>query len=127
MPQRERFVPFIDDRGTLLPIEFDDVPFAVRRVFTVTAPGHFAERGNHANAMQALMVLVSGSCDVRLEPLPGEADTLHELREPGDRVHISVGSYIRYELLSGDTTVLVLCDRPYVGSRLASPDSGDAD
>ncbi|MDO9590535.1 MAG: WxcM-like domain-containing protein [Microcella sp.] len=121
MAEPERFEPYVDERGTLVPIEFDDVPFTVRRVFTVTAPGHAALRGDHANAMRAIMVLVSGSCDVRLGSSPDDVVSAHELREPGDTVHIAAGSFIRYELLTGDTTVLVLCDRAYVGSRAPTP------
>lgn len=117
MTDADRFSPFIDMRGTLVPIEFDDVPFTVRRVFTVTAPGHPAERGDHVNAMQAVMVLVRGTCDVHLTMSPEGSSVAHELREPGDSVHIAAGSFIRYRLLSGDSTVLVLCDRPYPETR----------
>lgn len=114
-PSRDRLPHFLtaveEDRGTLLAIDLAACPFAVRRVFTVSAPGAPVRRGGHSAECREYIVLVRGACAVHL----GEhAPTSHHLTEPGDGCLVEAGTYVRYELETPDATVLVLADKPYI-------------
>lgn len=58
-----------DNRGTLLPIEYDkDIPFDIKRVFFVyNTNGNFG-RGGHANKYtKFVLIALSGSVDVNVK------------------------------------------------------------
>jgi len=105
---------FTDDRGTLIAAELRDVPFAVSRVFTVRGPKGGAVRGNHAVHGAQLMVLVSGEVTVQNGEDADHLDSTVTLREPGQQILLAHGTYIRYTLPDESTSVLVLCERPFV-------------
>lgn len=100
-----------DPRGTLMAIELADVPFAVSRIFTVSAPGQPARRGEHPAECNEHMVLVSGRVRVALGAIDPVATTLER---PGQSLAIPGGTYIVYDLETADTVVLVLADQPWV-------------
>lgn len=104
---------FSDERGTLIATELADVPFDVARVFVVRGPQGGADRGDHTVTGAQLIVLLSGVVEVH-----SGADAEHltddiTLSEPGARVLLSDGSYIRYTLQDEDASILVLCERPF--------------
>lgn len=105
---------FTDERGTLIAAELADVPFDVARVFVVRGPEDGAERGNHTVNGAQLMVLLSG----RIEVFTGtDAEHLREpviLDEPGVRILLPDGAYIRYTMPDAVASILVLCERPFV-------------
>jgi hypothetical protein len=105
---------FADERGTLIAAELADVPFDVARVFVVQAPEDGAERGNHTVNGAQLMVLLRGRIDV----FTGiDAEHLGEpviLDQPGARILLPDGIYIRYTMPDDDASILVLCERPFV-------------
>lgn len=103
----EPFPTFVDPRGLLLPVELGDVPFPVARVFVVVGPPDGATRGGHVVSCQELVVLVSGSADVRYD------GATNALTEAGASVLLAPGSVVEYDLAPGGSTVLVLADRAF--------------
>ena len=100
---------YVDARGLLLPVELGDVPFPVARVFVVVGPPEGATRGGHVVSCQELVVLVSGSAQVRYRGVATD------LPEPGSSVLVVPGDVIEYDLAPGGSTVLVLADQAYEG------------
>jgi hypothetical protein len=105
------FPVYDDERGRLLPVELDHVPFPVRRVFVVQAPEGGAHRGDHEADCQELIVLVAGIAVVHVSR-PSEASTPFHLGEPGSSAAVEAGSHVRYQLDEG-ATILVLASEPY--------------
>jgi WxcM-like, C-terminal len=105
---------YSDERGTLIVTELDDVPFSVRRIFTVRGPRGGAVRGNHAVAGAQLLVLLSGSAIIQNGSDAHRLGDGIELTEPGSRILLTHGSYVRYVLPSEESTILVLCELPFV-------------
>ncbi len=109
--------PFFGDaRGTLVPIELDDVPFEVRRIFTVAGVAGGSVRGNHRSGCRELIVLVAGR--VRLE-IGTDPDVLTPatLVTPGQTVDVPAGSFVRYALRDEQSVILVLADAAYEPDR----------
>ena len=56
-----------DDDGTLVPIEFSDLPFKVKRIFYVCDVPKGEERGNHAHfETRQLLICLQGSILVKI-------------------------------------------------------------
>jgi len=56
-----------DDEGTLVPIEFSDLPFEPKRIFYVCDVPKGEERGNHAHfETQQLLMCLQGSILVKI-------------------------------------------------------------
>jgi hypothetical protein len=105
---------YADARGSLIATELADVPFDVARVFVVTGPVGGAERGNHTVNGAQLIVLLGGSIEVFTGTDAEHLGTPVILREPGARILLSDGVYIRYRLPGDEASILVLCERPFV-------------
>lgn len=105
-----------DVRGRLLPVELDEAPFPVRRVFTVQAPPGGSTRGDHTTTCLEMIVLLSGSLRLEVGPSP-DLTAMFELDRPGSAVAVGEGDYVRYTLESFDSAILVLASEPYDGGR----------
>jgi hypothetical protein len=101
------FEAYADDRGLLLPIELDGLPFAPRRVFVVAGPPAGSTRGGHEVSCRELVVLVSGRAEVRIDGRTAVLD------EAGATVLIEPGETMSYDLAPGGSTIVVLADRPF--------------
>ena len=104
-----------DPRGTLVAAELDGVPFAARRVFTVTGVPGGAVRGDHATPCQEFIVLVAGSVTVEVG-VDGSGIELGEpitLDRPGASLHLAAGRFVRYRLADETSTILVFAESPY--------------
>jgi uncharacterized RmlC-like cupin family protein len=101
------FPAFVDPRGLLLPVEFEDLPFEPARLFVVVGPAEGATRGGHEVSCHEVVVLVSGTAEVRYD-----ASTT-TLARPGDWLELPPGGVVEYDLAPGGSTVVVLADRPY--------------
>ena len=100
---------FRDDRGTLVAIEFSEVPFDVRRIFSVVGPVGGSTRGAHSVDCNELIILTGGSARVRLGV--GAADIV--LDTPGQTLAILPGTYLEYDLIDEHSSIMVLADRPH--------------
>lgn len=103
--------PFCDDRGTLLPIEFDSLPFLPVRIFTVTNVPINMVRGNHSHfkTIQYLLCL-KGRIEVILHNGHNETKTVIE-----ENQGILVPNLIwdSQKFLSDNATLIVLCSTQY--------------
>ena len=120
MAERMAVPMFLDARGTLVTIEFDDVPFTVRRMFAVTGPEHGATRGNHRLNCAELIVLLSGSVTIRLGR---DADSLDQkilLEMPGAALLVAEGAFLQYHLPDAGSSIVVLAERSYAEAEPAS-------
>lgn len=102
---------FTDERGTLLPIELDDVGFDVRRVFIVTGTSPATTRGEHLTDCRELIVLVQGEVEVTTRALG--VDRRIVLDRPGAVLEVAPETFIRYGLRDETSTILVLADQPF--------------
>ena len=102
-----------DGRGELLAVELKELPFAPRRVFVASAPPEGATRGDHTIPCAQMMVLLHGRVDVELGPDPAHLSAPITLEDPGARLDLPVGQYIRYRLHGPDSQVLVLAAESY--------------
>ena len=102
---------FTDERGTLLPIELDEVGFDVRRVFTVTGSSPGSTRGEHLTDCRELVVLVQGEVEVTTRSLG--VDRRVTLDRPGATLEVVPETFIRYRLRDDSSTILVLADQPF--------------
>jgi hypothetical protein len=107
----DAFEAFVDERGTLVPIELDRTAFPPRRVFVVAAPLAGATRGGHEVTCREQLVLVAGRVQVRID------DRTEVLEHPGASVLIEPGQTMSYDLAPGGSTVVVLADEPWTGPR----------
>lgn len=103
---------FDDERGRLVPVEFDGLPFEPRRVFSVTAPPLGATRGDHVVSCRELLVLLHGTVEVLVTPAGGGTAACHRFTVPGSVHLLEVGEWVVYHLSEG-AGILVLADAEY--------------
>jgi dTDP-4-dehydrorhamnose 3,5-epimerase-like enzyme len=102
----------VDQRGTLIPFEFSELPFAPRRVFVVrdVPPGTVRGRHRHRRG-QHLLVCLSGKIDVLLR-YQGEVHSVCLMPgEGGLMTDVDVWAQQTYVL--PDSVLLVLASTPY--------------
>jgi WxcM-like, C-terminal len=100
-----------DDRGRLLAVEFNELPFVPRRAFVVVAPDHPVIRGGHDAACREVIVVVTGTASIHVRDGSGASHD-HRLAA-GDRLLVDSDAWLSYELHDPSTTLLVLADAPY--------------
>lgn len=89
----------------------EQVPFAVRRVFTVHANGP-TERGGHAHRRCGqVMVCLTGACDVTADD--GARQETIELRRPQDVLYVPPSIWAAQSYVEPGTILMVLCDQDY--------------
>jgi UDP-2-acetamido-3-amino-2,3-dideoxy-glucuronate N-acetyltransferase len=63
----DKLVSYIDDRGSLLPIEFKNLPFTPQRIFFVTNVPVDTVRGGHAHYItKQFLICIKGQIEVTL-------------------------------------------------------------
>lgn len=107
MTEPIRFTEFVDERGALLPIEFSQVPFPVRRVFIVHGNAEARERGQHRAGSDQLLVLVAGSVVVRHGREIGALAETH-LIDVGATLLLSPDDYVSYTLSDERSSLLAI-------------------
>lgn len=102
-----------DERGSLVPIEVGrDVPFEIKRVYTVfgTKPG--VRRGFHAHlATEQAAIAVAGGCTMVLED--GRERRSVRLDRPDQALTIPPMVWHEMEDFTDDCVLMVLADAPY--------------
>jgi hypothetical protein len=99
----------------LLAVEFETLPFNVRRVFVVSSHGNSVKRGNHVAGCNQMLILLCGSVSIDLTRVGEEVTNIH-LQEVGSSVLIQPGDFVTYELLDQNSQILVLADQTYADS-----------
>ena len=121
---------FVDadlERGQLLAAHLSEVPFPVKRIFIVTAPGRPVSRGGHVVTCEQLVCLVTGSALIRTSVIRKNAavTTEHLLAHPGDSFLLSEGTFIDYDLHAPDSEIIVFASEafePLRSERIPSDD-----
>lgn len=111
-PSHINFPEYIDPNGALCVYECDkEVPFIVRRVFTVTAMTG-DPRGDHAHKKcSQLLICLSG--EIRVTCDDGNEITNHLLKSMSKGLLLPPGVWAKEEYLTDGAVLMVLCDRGY--------------
>ncbi len=97
-------------------MELDALPFAPRRIFTVSGAPAGTERGGHGHRTASqLLVCVSG--EVRVQMHCAGDDAIVTLSDSGPGLLIGPGIWAGQTYLGEGAVLLVLCSEPF------SPDS----
>jgi hypothetical protein len=100
-----------DQRGALIPIDFDVLPFAPVRVFVVRGK-EGAVRGGHAHRIgRQALVCLSGVIEV--ECRYGDRRQTVILDGPGEGVIIAAPVWSTQTYRAADASLLVLCETPF--------------
>ena len=101
-----------DARGTLLPLEFERLPFAPRRLFTVAGVPAGTTRGGHAHRRgRQLLVCLQGRVDLRLRRAEEQAQVA--LTADGPAMLIAAGVWCEQTYVDGGSVLLVLSSESY--------------
>jgi hypothetical protein len=102
---------FVDDRGALTPITFDEFGFTAARAFVVRAP-QGAVRGGHGHRrVRQLLLRASGTIEVDLRHAGSQA--LITLDEHRPAALLEAGVWAQQTYVAADSTLLVFADGPY--------------
>jgi len=101
----------IEDNGTLVPIEFKDLPFTPMRIFYVTNVPKYDMRGDHAHyECKQIVVCVVGKI---LVTLFDGFNTNHHILMPGQTIFINKMIWDKYQFMTDESVMLVICSNEY--------------
>ena len=101
-----------DDRGTLLPIEFENLPFTPKRLFTVTGESAGTVRGGHGHyTCQQFLICLSGRVDILLRN--GNEEKTITLMPNKAGLLIDSGVWCKQTYVAENSILLVLASEPY--------------
>ena len=102
----------VEERGRLLELDFDALPFTVRRVFMITDVPAGTKRGGHRHRSGAqLLVCVSGRIEVELRR--GATRTTVTLTADADGLCIPAGIWSAQRYLEEGSALVVLASEPF--------------
>jgi dTDP-4-dehydrorhamnose 3,5-epimerase-like enzyme len=102
---------FEDDRGSLIPIEFNSLRFEPKRVFIVNNVPVNMVRGNHSHhKTQQLIICINGCVDVILHD--GKTETTTKLVK-GEQILVPDLIWDSQRFLTKDSEIMVLCSTSY--------------
>lgn len=105
------FRSYDDERGSLTPVEFKDIPFKPKRLFYIRNVPAGLWRGGHAHYKTVQMLIcVKGSIDYRL--FDGKKEKCGTLKE-NDSVLVEKLVWDMQKFNSVDSILLVLCNTYY--------------
>ena len=105
-------VPNVDERGRLLELDFDALPFTVRRVFVITDVPAGTTRGGHRHRSGAqALVCISGRIDVELRL--DSARTVVILIPDAGGLYIPAGVWAAQRYVEDGSALLVLASEPF--------------
>ena len=101
-----------DQRGKLTVIEGGEtVPFEIQRIFFLHEFKPGSVRGNHATLNDQCIILIAGSCRIRIHD--GEKETVFFLDEPMHGVYVPSMSWREIYDCDENTILAVLSDKHY--------------
>lgn len=127
MEELELLQPFslvrkVDERGALLPLDFDALPFLVRRVFTVSGVPPGTRRGGHGH-LRGIQLLVCVQGRIELRARAGVKTSKLMLSPDGSGALLSAGVWCEQCYLAPDSVLLVLASESYdPGSYFVDPE-----
>ena len=113
--KRPTLIPLMrihDSRGSLLPLEWEDLPFRPQRIFTINGVPPGTVRGCHGHQTCAqLLVAIAGEIEVRVVQ-DGEHRTI-VLTPDSPGLLVPAGIWFSQTYVSADAVLLVLASEPY--------------
>jgi dTDP-4-dehydrorhamnose 3,5-epimerase-like enzyme len=104
--------PNVEERGRLLELDFDALPFTVRRVFMITDVPAGTKRGGHRHRSGAqVLVCISGRIEVELRR--GAARTAVTLTPDTDGLYIPAGIWSAQRYVEEGSALVVLASDPF--------------
>lgn len=115
LEERVALIPlrrFNDERGSLLPLEWDALPFEPRRIFTISGVPPGTVRGCHGHRTGAqLLVAIAGEIEVRLAH--GSERRTIVLTPDSPALLVRAGIWFSQTYVSEGVVLLVLASEPY--------------
>jgi dTDP-4-dehydrorhamnose 3,5-epimerase-like enzyme len=106
------FSEFVDERGSLVPFEFDELPFIPQRIYLVTAT-EGSIRGGHAHIIEEEIFLVTnGSATLLVNDGNNDKEIILDSRKKG--VLVRTGCWHELKNFSADAVVLALSSTKYL-------------
>jgi dTDP-4-dehydrorhamnose 3,5-epimerase-like enzyme len=103
---------FVEGRGTLLPFDFETMPFIPKRVFVVNDVPAGTVRGQHAHRRgQQLLVRLAG--EIRVEVRRHGRSKTVSLVNSRSGLLVPAGVWAAQTYVTFDAALLVLCSEPY--------------
>ena len=100
-----------DPDGTLIPIEFKNLPFEPKRIFIVSDVPAVTERGHHAHyETQQILICLKGQIIVKL--YDGK-DLQQILLNPKEAVFVDKLIWDSQVFVTGNDILLSICSTPY--------------
>jgi dTDP-4-dehydrorhamnose 3,5-epimerase-like enzyme len=104
--------PNVEERGRLLELDFDALPFPVRRVFMITDVPAGTKRGGHRHRSGAqVLVCISGRIEVELRR--GTSCAAVTLTPDTDGLCIPAGIWTAQRYLEEGSALVVLASDPF--------------
>ena len=102
---------FVDKRGCLIPIEFNNIGFIPKRVFVVNNVPVGMVRGNHSHhKTKQLLICINGLINVFLDNGKEKTQTLLGV---GESITIPEMVWDSQEFLEKNSEILVICSTEY--------------
>lgn len=109
--KKNKFEPFLDTRGSLLPIEFNALPFEPKRIFLVSNVPTGTIRGEHAHyETEQFLLCVDGSIEVILHD--GEKEYNFILKK-NEGLLVPKLVWDAQKFLENESKLLVFCSTNY--------------
>ncbi len=103
---------FVERRGTLLPFDFETMPFIPKRVFVVNDVPAGTVRGQHAHRRgRQLLVRLAG--EIRVEVRRHGRSKTVSLVNSRIGLLVPAGVWASQTYVTSDSALLVLCSEPY--------------
>lgn len=100
-----------DDRGCLLPLEFNNLPFTPKRIFVVNNVPKNSIRGNHAHyKTKQILICLNGNIEVILKD--GINESITQLKK-NEQILVDTLIWDSQKFLTEDSELLVLCSTNY--------------
>ncbi len=106
------FPEFIEPRGSLIPLEFEGLPFVPQRAYLVTS-NNGAPRGGHAHIVEEEIFFVPhGKVTVVVNDGSGDTEIFLDTKKKG--VHVKTGCWHELKNFSPGAVVLALSSTTYL-------------
>ncbi len=98
----------VDERGTLLAWENENLPFAPLRTFLISGVPKNQKRANHSVSCDLVLTAILGSVDVELDHRK-----VISLNKNTESLWVTKNTFIVLKNFSNDASVLVFAEKPY--------------
>tara|TARA_X000001036_G_scaffold422716_1_gene445929 strand:- start:361 stop:780 length:420 start_codon:yes stop_codon:yes gene_type:complete len=100
------------EQGAMKVFESDDLPFALKRVFTVIGAKKGAKRGNHAHKIcNQILCCISGRINLICDNGVDKINIILDSRS--EAILVPSGIWAEQEYLDNNSALIVFCDQPF--------------